>query len=94
MKSTLKKHIFFYFLIIFLAFLPIIIAMMAGYITELFGEKLNEANSPNILIFGDFFYLMGMTGWLSLITIPFGILALIVYTLYAVGKLIKDLKKK
>jgi len=72
-------------LLLFTVF-PIISVVIAGGIADHFGCELHEGHTSPCVIFGvdrgDTLYAMGMFGWLMLLTLPCGAIAMGAYAIY------------
>jgi hypothetical protein len=83
--ANTKKIILTYLLIIFIAALPVILVVLADFIASINGCRLDEGSVHPCKIIGVNIggLLTGMfvCGWLALASLPFGFIALIVYTL-------------
>ena len=64
--------------IILFGIFPILLMMLASFITSLYGVTLNEGNAPDIPL-GNMLYQFGIFALFSLMTIPIAIVAFIVY---------------
>lgn len=88
-SKKIIKHILVFPGIILLGIFPILIAMLAGLITQLFGQTLNEGNPPDIPIIGGILYSMGVMGWFAMLTIPCALIALVIYFFYFIVRVVQ-----
>ncbi|MGC4039547.1 MAG: hypothetical protein QM710_01785 [Flavobacterium sp.] len=100
MKKLFKNKrflvIFGYFVILLIIFGPLLIASFAAFAGECLDCHINEGGTDDCVRSGIPFGLilnpMMVVGWLSLISIPFGILCFIGWTIYSVKILRSDKK--
>jgi hypothetical protein len=80
-----RKIIFIYGLILFYAFAPLLSVLVCGVIASLAGCKVSEAGASPCPIFGfdmgGVLVTMFVCGWLMLLTLPSGLLFLVVFTI-------------
>lgn len=58
---------------------PILVALGAGMIAQIYGFELNEARPPDSSDLGRRLYQFGVAGWYFLITVPVAIFLSVVY---------------
>jgi hypothetical protein len=70
-------HTLIVFLILFVAFLPVVSVAIAGGIANANGCQLDEGSAHPCIVngqdVGETLYAMGVMGWLMLVTIPIGL---------------------
>jgi len=85
---SIKKVLLYHLYILIIALSPILISMLAGFIGYCLGCQINEAGTDDCvragIAFGKIFNPIGSLFWLSIITIPFGGIAIIVLIIVAV----------
>src|ERR1700748_2859639 len=85
---TAKIIIIGYLLIAFFAFLPIILALLAGSIGNCMGCNINEGGTDQCvkmgIHFGVLLNTMAAGGWLFLLTIPIGCIAIVIWTIMGI----------
>ena len=85
---TFKVVILGYLLIVFFALLPILLAILAGFIGNCMGCNINEGGTDecirNGIHFGSILNIMAAGAWFFLLTIPAGIIAFIVWTIMGI----------
>ena len=95
-----KTHyiIFVYVKIVLLACSPIIVAMLAGFIGSCLGCNINEAGTDYCfrlgIPFGIILSVFGSAGWAAMVTLPAGVIALVVWTIYCIVIWLKNLNTK
>lgn len=81
-----RRIVFSYLAIIGIGLGPLLVALGAGAVASGLGCRLNEAAAHPCQLgpfdIGGALYSFGMMGWLSLVTLPLGALALAGFTLY------------
>jgi hypothetical protein len=82
-----------FLVITILGLLPLLIMMLGGLLASLFGVRLNEAQAPDIPVIGGLLYGMYVIGWLALGTIPLAAVAMMVYTVVFVTKVMGILRQ-
>lgn len=89
------RIVFGYFLIAFIALLPLFSAGIASAVAKSHNCILNEGTVHPCVIggtdYGSLLYNMGVMGWLLLLSFPFGFFAFVGFTIYVV---VKNKKKK
>ena len=79
-------------------FLPLLITFLASAIAKSNSCKLHEGYSNPCILFGvdigDALYAMGIMLWLSLVTLPIGIVVIVISLIWAVRIKISLLRKK
>jgi len=95
MKRTLLIHELVILLIILCALSPTLTVMAVGIIAYAFGCPVNEGFVQPCMVFGfdigESIYSAGALGWYGLLTLPLGLVVLVVYILVA---LVSTLKKR
>jgi hypothetical protein len=75
-------------LIVLFALLPILFAVLAGFIGKCMGCSINEAGTDECIRhgihFGSILNAMAVGGWLFLLTIPAGTIAFIIWTIMGI----------
>ncbi len=64
--------------VFFFSLNPVIVAGLAGTISSMFGQRLNEANAPDIPVIGELLYAMFVYGWFAMVTIPIGLVFIVI----------------
>lgn len=85
----MNKPILIYTVILFWTVLPFLSILLSGLIAKMFGIKnVNEGSAPHCIFMGinvgKIVFQLFVGGWYSLITLPTGIMALFIYTLYLI----------
>ncbi len=87
-----------YLLIIVVAISPVILVAVAGFLGECLDCNINEAGTDSCVVLGIPLGMilnpMMVAGWFALLTIPIGIIALVVWTVHCIIILIRNLKKR
>ncbi len=82
-------HTLIVFLILFVAFLPVVSVAIAGGIANANGCQLDEGSVHPCIVngqdVGETLYTMGVMGWLMLVTIPIGLGVVVLYLIIVVG---------
>lgn len=72
---------------VLVALAPLLMTLIAGLIADSLGCRLDESGSYPCLVggvdIGELLSLLGVMGWLSLVTIPFGALAGLIFAILA-----------
>ncbi len=84
-KIQIAIHVGVVFLILLVAFLPVISVAIAGEIANANGCQLDEGSVHPCVVngtdIGETLYTLGVLGWLMLATLPLGFAAVLVYIL-------------
>jgi hypothetical protein len=74
-------------LILLLWAAPLVLALAAGGVASLLGCELNEGAIHPCILFGsdigETLYTFGVLGWLSIIGLPFAVIALVIWAIVA-----------
>ena len=67
---------------------PVVCVLIVFAVAPMFGCEVNEGSPTPCLVFGvdigKILYTLGVMGWLGVVTLPTGGLALVAYTLFAI----------
>lgn len=86
--SKIKNHIGIFLLIVFMAFVPMLVSWLASSFGYILGCKINESGTDPCTVagipFGNILSGFFAIGWLSIATLPLGVILLLLWIAYTV----------